>query len=116
MMMKKVRVTFEKVIELVVYAPADMDDATIEKVAKLQSERLDYESWDAGQWDTTVHIYRHPATLPESERALVKRTSPIGYEIEAIPAGGVFDAEEAMVINDEKDALVNPEDATWWRV
>jgi len=115
MMMKKVRVTFEKVIELVVYAPADMDYDTIQKVAKQQSQRLELESWDTGQWYTSLHIYRHPFTLPEDERTLVQGTSPLGFPIERLPKGGVFEAEEAMVIDDEREGFVNPEEATWWR-
>jgi hypothetical protein len=110
MRMKKLSVTFERTISITVYAPEDMADAEIEDVAHdLAADGL--RDWDPDDWEAQVSASKE-VTIPDD----VLRCSPpnaYGYRRCLVPQ---FNADQVVVVNDDRTDFVAPEDAQWWVV
>lgn len=114
MKMKKVNISYTKEVEVTVYAPEDMDDDAIERIAEEQAHRIDTDGWEC-EWETYLHVQKYAVTLPEEERVLTERETPLGYTVLSVVANGIFDRDDALVVSDDGDMLVQPEDAKWWQ-
>ena len=114
MKMKRVSVTFEKRVSIIVYAPEDMDDSALREVAEEQATRIDADGWEC-DWDTYLNVSQKIVTLPEGERTLTEERTPLGYPVKRVAKGGLVDQPAVLVVSDERDNIVNPEDATWWQ-
>ena len=109
MRMKCVVVTWEKIVDAVVYVPEDMPDTEVEAVARETTRRIDRDGWDVG-WDTIVRT-SEILDVPDAECAV--SATPGGRWLRPVE-GSRFRNNTAMVVDDERGALVHAEDAAWW--
>lgn len=110
MKMKMVMVTWERSVDVLVYAPVDMADEDIRNAAIDTAETIDREAWDVDDWQTIVGRTRE-VEVPDAECA-VELAAP-GRWVRVVE-GSRLRNHGVMVLNDARDELVNPEDATWW--
>lgn len=111
MKMKRVTVTWEKVVDAVVYVPEDMDDETIEDLARETAESIDRDGWEA-DWDTNISSIE-AVDVPDEECRL---EAVPGSPWRRPPVGSRFRSPVAMVTDDMGEEFVQPEDAKWWLV
>lgn len=109
MKMKRVSVKWEKTVEVVVYLPEDMSDREAIVVARETADTIDRDGWDV-EWDTFV-MPSEVVDVPDAERAVT--SSPGGRWLQPVE-GSRFRHEDVMVVDDEREAVVNPMDAAWW--
>lgn len=110
MKMKMVMVTWERSVDVLVYAPVDMADEDIRNAAIDTAETIDREAWDVDDWQTIVGRTRE-VEVPDAECAVVPAAP--GRWVRVVE-GSRLRNHGVMVLNDARDELVNPEDATWW--
>ncbi len=111
MKMKRVLVTFEKTLDVRLYAPADMADADIEELARdLAMDGL--RDWDAPEWEASVGQSRE-VTIPDTDLKCGPPTPGYGFRRCLTPQ---FQQDDALVVNDDRTDMVAPEDANWWVV
>lgn len=106
MKMKKTTVSFERRIQVTVFAPEDADHDEICKIA----ENLAYDGlqgWEPREWEAYVDRIS-TITIPDDELK-VGPPNRYGYRkclSEAISGG--------LVVSDDRSDIVDPSDATWW--
>ena len=109
MKMKRVTVTWEKKVDAIVYVPEDMDDDAVRAIAHETAESIDRDGW-ACDWDTFVSRYED-IDVPDEECRMV--STPGGRWLRPVD-GSRFRYADAMVVDDEREAFVQAEDASWW--
>ena len=106
---RRVRVSFEKTIEITLYAPADMSLDQIEELARDEAAS-GLRGWDEPDWE--VFVGRgEDIDIPDSECA---KGPPNKYGFRNIIEGSRLRAEDVLTVSDNREAIVAPEDATWW--
>lgn len=113
MKMRRVSVRWEKVVEVMLYVPEDMLSGDIRSIAQVTAGDIDRYGWEA-DWATILGRVED-VDVPDEECRVTTKESRYGPYADAV-AGSRFAADEAMVISDDRDELVNPPDATWWVV
>lgn len=109
MKMKRVLVTWEKSVSAIVYVPETMDDDEVLDIARETTESIDRDGWDV-EWDTRI-TQSKDIDVPDEE-CRVEMGPSIRYP--RVVTGSRFRQTDAMVVDDERASLVQPEDATWW--
>jgi len=110
--MKRVNVTWEKTVQVTLYVPTDMDKHELLAIAEETADSIDRDGWDA-EWET--HISRsEDMDLPDAECRFVEKQNRYGHTFRTVVEGSRLASGDVMVLSDERDELVNPEDATWW--
>lgn len=106
MKMKQIYVEFEKKIEVTLWAPEDM---TTEDIAKLVQDVADdgLRDWDDPAWETYVGQIRVEDVSDET----LKLGEPNKYGFRKCLSD---ELRTGLVVSDERDDMVQPEDATWW--
>ena len=66
MKMKMVMVTWERSVDVLVYAPVDMADEDIRNAAIDTAETIDRDAWDVEDWQTIVGRSRE-IEVPDTE-------------------------------------------------
>jgi hypothetical protein len=110
--MKQVSVTWEKTVEATVFVPEDMDERTLRRVLNDAAYTIDSEGWDV-EW---VAFSTTPETVevPDAECVLVEVTSSKGFAYHTPIETSRFSDDTVMVVDDARETVVNPVDATWW--
>lgn len=106
MKMKQVYIEFEKKIEVTAYVPEDM---TKEDIAKLAQDVAwdGLRDWDDPDWE--VYVGQILVEDIADETLKLGEPNKYGYRKCLSPA-----LSTGLVVNDSRDDLVQPEDATWW--
>jgi hypothetical protein len=112
MKMKQVSVTWEKTVEATVFVPEDMDERTLRRVLNDAAYTIDSEGWNV-EW---VALSTTPETVevPDAECVLVEVASARGFKYHTPVVGSRFSDDAVLVVDDARESIVNPEDATWW--
>lgn len=109
MKMKQVYIEFEKKIEVTVYVPEDTTSEEVERLANdLAADGL--RNWDDPNWEVYVG-QMHAEEIPD-EKLKLGPPNRYGYRhclVEEFTRG-----EGSLLLSDEGDDFVQPEDATWW--
>ena len=108
--MKQVRVTWEKSLTVTVFAPEDMSDEDIERLARRTSDTLDRE-WNPPEWETNLDSVS-TVEVPDEERNVEVKRNKYGYP--CLVTRGRFNTEEACAVSDDRKKVVTPADAKWW--
>lgn len=109
MKMKQVYIEFEKKIEVTAYVPEDMSDDAVRLMAEVVAQD-GLRGWDEPDWEVYVG-QSHMEEIPD-ERLKLGPANKYGYRhclVDEFTRG-----DGALVASDERDDLVQPEDATWW--
>jgi hypothetical protein len=108
--MKQIRVTWEKSMAVTVFAPEDMSDEDIERLAQRTAYSLDRE-WNPPDWETNVGSV-NTVEVSDEERTVEVKRNQYGYP--CLVARGRFTPDTACAVSDDRQQLVNPTDAKWW--
>lgn len=108
--MKQVQVTWERTMTVTVFAPEDMSDEDIERLARRTSDILDRE-WSTPDWGTVVDSVS-TVEVPDEERTVEVKRNKYGYP--CLVTRGRFNTEEACAVSDDRKKVVAPADAKWW--
>lgn len=110
--MKQVQVTWEKSMTVTVFAPEDMSDGDIERLARRTSGSLDRE-WNPPEWGTTLDSVS-TVEVPAEERTVEVKRNKYGFP--CVVARGRFNTPggKECVVSDDRKNLVTPADARWW--
>ena len=108
---RRVRVSFEKTIDITLYAPESMSLDQIEELAE-EAARGGLRDWDEPEWFSSV-FGMEVIEIPDGE---LRRGEPNKYGFKPIIEGSRLRREDVLVVNDEQDDIVSPEDASWWEV
>jgi hypothetical protein len=110
MKMNKFVVTFESVLTIKVMAPEGTSSAEIRRVA----DEIASDLRAGGAWDPPDYVAIVGSTgvveVPD-EHLRLEKPNKYGY---APPVPGAMSDDQTLVLSDEKDDIVLPEDATWW--
>jgi hypothetical protein len=108
--MKQVWATWKKSMPVTIFAPEDMSDEDIERLARRTSDTLDRE-WHLPEWETHLDSVK-TVEVPDEERTVETQRNQYGYP--CLVARGRFNTEEACAVSDDREEVVNPTDAKWW--
>jgi hypothetical protein len=114
MKMRRVSVRWEKVVEVMLYVPEDMLSGDIRSIAQEAADDIDRYGWEA-DWATILGRVED-VDVPDEECRVTTQHNRFGRSYADVVAGSRLAADDAMVISDDRDELVNPTDATWWVV
>jgi hypothetical protein len=112
--MRRVSVTWEKVVEVTLYVPSDMDDKSIRGIAQATADDIDRYGWEA-DWDTVLGRVED-VDVPDEECRVTTKQNRYGGTYEVAVEGSRLRRADVMVMGDDRDEVVNPPDATWWLV
>lgn len=106
MKMKQVYIEFEKKIEVTLWAPESMAEDQIREIANdVAADGL--RDWDDPEWEVYVGQIRVEEVADET----LKLGPPNKYGYRKCLAK---ELTTGLVVNDEENDMVQPEDATWW--
>lgn len=109
MKLQKVRITFERSIEIEVYAPEDADADALASIAAEIADG-DMRDWDPTPWNAFVGPSQF-VEVSDDQRAL---GPPNKYGFRSVVKGSPLAQDAVLVLSDAADDFVCPEDATWW--
>ena len=110
MKMKRLSVTFERTLSVVVYAPENMSAEEVEEIAHdLAADGL--RDWDADEWQASVGPAKE-ITIPDAD---LRQGPPNAYGYRRCLAPQLS-GDSVVVVNDDRTDFVAPEDARWWVV
>lgn len=115
MKMQRVNVTWEKTVDVVVYVPVGMSRAEIEQVARNTADGIERDGWNVDDWTTLVGTPREE-DVPDEECRNELRPNRFGGTFTAVVQGSRLGQTNVMVLDDQREEFVNPEDASWWAV
>lgn len=108
--MKQVQVTWEKTVTVTVFAPEDMSDEDIERLAQRTADSIDRE-WTPPDWETVLTSVS-TVEVSDTERTVETKRNKFGYP--CLVVRGRFSNEEACAVSDDRKKMVNMTDAKWW--
>lgn len=112
MKMQRVHVTFERSIDVVLYAPEGITGKEIEQIADdLVFDGL--RDWDPPDWQAVVG--RLEAVEIPDEELKTNTSVKYGYRFTSC-ASPKLAAPNALVLSDDRETMVDASDATWWIV
>ena len=109
MKMQRFQVEFTSTHNVTVYAPEGTGHTEILAIANGIAKNPSAKGWEMPEYEAFVQEWQ-PIDLPADDR---QRLPPNRHGHRAV-AGGLLAAEDAVVLSDDEDDLVNPTDATWW--
>lgn len=116
MKMQEVNVEFVKRLYAKLYVPVDMQQQDVEKLADDVARRGGVAGWDDPGWSVVVYPLQQ-ADLPDEDCQLETRPARYGGGTwTTLPQGSLLNGDEVLVASDERDDMVHPLDAHWWRV
>jgi hypothetical protein len=109
--MKQVQVTWVKSLSVTVFAPEDMSDEDIERLAQRTADTIDREWFPPDEWETVLTSVS-TVEVSDTERTVETKRNKFGYP--CLVVRGRFDNEEACAVSDDRKKMVNMTDAKWW--
>jgi hypothetical protein len=109
--MKQVQVTWIKTVTATVFAPEDMSEYDIDRLAHRTADSIDKEWFPPDDWDTKLAPVS-TIEVPDTERTVETKRNKFGYP--CLLVRGRFDNKEACAVSDDRKKIVNMTDAKWW--
>jgi hypothetical protein len=102
-------VTFDRTLSVRVYAPEGTTPEQLREVAaRIADDGLD--GWDPDPWVAFVG-YCETVEVADKELAL---GPPNQYNFRSVVDGSRLKGESTLVLSDDREDIVCPEDARWW--
>jgi hypothetical protein len=110
MRVKRYQILFQAEMDVLVYAPEDADPGVVEEIASEIAKNWKGRGWEFPDFEALVSPPSDEELFEEDR----KLSEPNQYGFRTVLSGPLA-GNDTVVLSDDGDDLVAPEDAGWWK-